>query len=306
MRLVSRFPERQAQIEQLGETDAKFREVCLDYEEVVQATEYWRRSSSPALVDKIDECEKMLQALENEALQRLQEKDAETYHEQHYATDEPKMNADGSLINDPLLDHEPEILLAQPAAGGQLNEDLQWFNEPATWWIEDNTIVVKPDAITDFWQRTHYGFQNDNGHFLYLETDKDFVMQTHSRFKPVHQFDQCGLMVRLDQDNWLKTSIEYQLENPASMGAVVTNLGYSDWSIQSVADQIDEAWYRIERDGRDFVIDTSLDGELWEHIRVCRLHHANGIVKCGLYCCSPIGGGYEVLFDQLEVRELII
>ena len=76
MRLVNRLPEWQAQIERLGETDPKFREVCLDYEEVAQATEYWSRSSSPALADKIDECEKMLQALETEALQRLQEFDA--------------------------------------------------------------------------------------------------------------------------------------------------------------------------------------------------------------------------------------
>ena len=43
---------------------------------------------------------------------------------------------------------------------------LAWHCEPADWKIEHNNLVVATDAETDFWQRTHYGFQVDSGHFL--------------------------------------------------------------------------------------------------------------------------------------------
>ena len=77
IRLIRRFPEQQTQIERLAKEDLEFREVCLDYEEVAQALTYWRQPSSASLVSKIDECETMLQALETEALQRLQESEAD-------------------------------------------------------------------------------------------------------------------------------------------------------------------------------------------------------------------------------------
>jgi len=245
------------------------------------------------------------EGLDHEATLRDYEEIYHAAQKQHYSIDEPKASADYILVNDPIIERGPEILLAHPTINGRLHEFLQWFNEPEHWRIENNSVIIQPNAASDFWQRTHYGFQNDNGHFLYLETNKDIIMQTHVRFKAAHQFDQSGLMIRLDQDNWLKTSIEYQLENPASLGAVVTNFGYSDWSIQFVDQQINEAWFRLERSGKDFVIDASLDGKVWHRIRVCRLHKADGIVQCGLYSCSPIDCGYEAIFEQFEINDAI-
>ncbi|MCK5371554.1 MAG: DUF1349 domain-containing protein, partial [Cyclobacteriaceae bacterium] len=49
----------------------------------------------------------------------------------------------------------------------QLNEKLNWHNEPSNWYLKDEQLQIFPDASTDFWQKTHYGFQADNGHFLY-------------------------------------------------------------------------------------------------------------------------------------------
>ena len=51
-----------------------------------------------------------------------------------------------------------------------LLSNLAWYNEPAQWAIdrEQNIFSLYSDADTDFWQRTHYGFEADSGHFLRL------------------------------------------------------------------------------------------------------------------------------------------
>ena len=133
--------------------------------------------------------------------------------------------------------------LQSTAPSGQATADLdvrlRWYCEPARWSVDHATgsLRIYPDAETDFWQRTHYGFRVDNGHFLFPPVDGRFVMTTHVRFEPVHQYDQAGLMVRLSPDCWLKTSVEYEPGPTNRLGVVVTNTGYSDWSTQEVPER---------------------------------------------------------------------
>lgn len=125
---------------------------------------------------------------------------------------------------------------AQPA----LNGALAWFCEPKSWSIDRalGCLCIVTDAKTDYWQRTHYGFQNDNGHFLFANVEGDFVMTTCVTSRPVHQYDQAGLMVRLSDACWIKTSAEFEPHEPNRLGAVVTNAGYSDWSTQPLGHDV--------------------------------------------------------------------
>ena len=131
-----------------------------------------------------------------------------------------------------------------------LDPRLSWRCEPARWQLQPGRLRVEPDAETDFWQRTHYGFQVDNGHFLFAEVAGPFRLATQVRFEPAHQYDQAGLMVRLSADCWLKTSVEHEPGPINRLGVVVTNAGYSDWSTQDVPGELREIWLRLERTGR--------------------------------------------------------
>src|SRR5262245_29726518 len=86
-----------------------------------------------------------------------------------------------------------------------------WHCEPPSWSIDpaEGCLRLETAAKTDFWQRTHYGFQADDGHFLFTPLPGDWILSAEVRFAPVHQYDQAGLMVRLSADCWLKTSVEY-------------------------------------------------------------------------------------------------
>lgn len=189
---------------------------------------------------------------------------------------------------------------AQPA----LHAALRWHCEPARWSVQPNPccLRIEPEAGTDFWQRTHYGFEADNGHFLYTAVAGDFVLATHVRFRPVHQYDQAGLMVRLSPACWLKTSVEYEPDGPGRLGVVVTNHGYSDWSTQAFP-AAHEVRLRVRREAQDYIVDASRDGRDWEQIRMAHLHEdrEGAAVDAGLYACSPKGAGFVAEFTQLKI-----
>ena len=187
----------------------------------------------------------------------------------------------------------------------QPNSGLNWFCPPNQWTLENGRLTLYPDAKTDYWQRTHYGFQNDNGHFFYVEVSGDFTLTTQVRFFPQNQYDQAGLMVRISPDYWLKTSIEFEPDEPNRLGAVVTRYGYSDWSTQDISKQVNEYQLRIRRETDDYIVEyRPSDGDHWSQIRMAHLEKPQeSVVQCGLYACSPIEAGFRADFEYLKLEK---
>jgi regulation of enolase protein 1 (concanavalin A-like superfamily) len=185
----------------------------------------------------------------------------------------------------------------------QREPDLIWRNTPKKWSIDKGILTLYPDAKTDYWQRTHYGFQNDNGHFLHFEMNGDFVLTTRTHFFPQHQYDQAGLMVRISPHFWIKTSIEYEPHEPNRLGVVVTRYGYSDWSTQDISKSIQSYQLRIRHQANDYIVDYRPSGsESWSQIRMAHLENIDdATIQCGVYACSPIDSGFKAAFDYLRV-----
>ena len=186
----------------------------------------------------------------------------------------------------------------------QHEPDVLWRNKPQKWSIDNGILTFFPDAQTDYWQRTHYGFQNDNGHFLYFEISGEFVLTTRAHFFPQHQYDQAGLMVRISPHFWIKTSIEYEPHEANRLGAVVTRYGYSDWSTQDISKGIQSYQLRIRHKSDDYIVDyRQSDTENWSQIRLAHLENVDDApIQCGLYACSPIDAGFKAVFDYLRVE----
>lgn len=186
-----------------------------------------------------------------------------------------------------------------------LDPRLRWLNPPPTWRVDPSlpALVVQPAAPTDFWQQTHYGFRADNGHFLFTEVTGDFAMTTKVRFHLVHQYDQAGLMVRVGSACWIKTSVEYEPHASPQLGAVVTNNGFSDWSVQDFPRATHEVCLRIRRTASDFIIEFAAnDLADWKLMRIAHLNLENVVpLSCGLYACSPKGAGFQAEFHALTI-----
>ncbi len=182
--------------------------------------------------------------------------------------------------------------------------NLTWTREPKSYNITDDKIEIVTKPNTDLWQRTYYHFRNDNAPVLQMETEeKYFSFVVKTEFDSKHRFDQCGVVVYLDSENWIKGSIEYENDDFQHLGSVVTNMGYSDWATTEIKANIKSMWYRLSRREDDFCIECSQDGEKFSQMRVCHLFKADGKIKFGIYACSPENSSFKATFTNMKMLE---
>jgi regulation of enolase protein 1 (concanavalin A-like superfamily) len=182
---------------------------------------------------------------------------------------------------------------------------LQWTREPAAFTISDDKIEMITAPRTDLWQRTYYHFRNDNAPVLQMETDEkyfSFIVKTHFE-ESHHRFDQCGIVMYLDSENWLKGSIEYENDSFQHLGSVVTNHGYSDWATTTIDANIKEMWYRFSRREDDYCIECSTDGIHFSQMRVCHMWEGGSTIRFGVYACSPEDSSFKAVFTDMQITE---
>lgn len=180
-------------------------------------------------------------------------------------------------------------------------KQYEWRNKPEEFELSDDSLTIQTTPGTDLWQRTHYGFRNDNAPAFLTETGDDFTYQVKTVFDPNFMYDQCGILMYLDSDNWVKASVEYENEAYARLGSVVTNLGYSDWASTDIPATIFEKWYRLSRHAQDFLIENSEDGIHFKQMRMLHMHIPITTVRIGVYACSPLQSSFKAVFSEFRM-----
>ena len=181
---------------------------------------------------------------------------------------------------------------------------LQWTREPENYLISDTKIEIITKPYTDLWQRTYYHFRNDNAPVLQMETeDKFFSFTVKTEFQSKHRFDQCGIVMYLNSENWLKASVEYENDRFQHLGSVVTNSGYSDWATTEIDANIKLMWYRFSRRNDDYCIECSEDGVIFKQMRICHMWNGNEKIRFGIYACSPEASSFKATFTNLKITE---
>lgn len=182
--------------------------------------------------------------------------------------------------------------------------DLIWTREPKNKTITEDTVEIITESNTDLWQRTYYGFKNDNAPILQIETkEKYFSFIVKTQFESKNRFDQCGIAMYLDSENWLKASIEYENDKYQRLGSVVTNEGYSDWATTDISADIKEMWYRFSRRESDYCIENSIDGVNFKQMRICHINKGTNKIRFGIYACSPEESSFKATFSNMMITE---
>ena len=183
-------------------------------------------------------------------------------------------------------------------------KDLQWTRQPESCVISPDRIEIVTRPHTDLWQRTYYHFRNDSAPVLQMETtEKFFSFVVKTEFDSHHRFDQCGVVVYQDSENWLKASIEYENEKFQHLGSVVTNHGWSDWATTEIDAGVRSMWYRLSRRQDDFCLECSEDGVTFRQMRICHLLEGGGSIRFGLYACSPEDSSFTATFTHMALTE---
>ncbi len=181
---------------------------------------------------------------------------------------------------------------------------MVWTREPARYSVAADKIEIITDPNTDLWQRTYYHFRNDNAPVLQIETDeKYFSFTVRTEFESKLRFDQCGIVMYLDSENWLKASVEYENEVFQHLGSVVTNNGYSDWATTEIESVVKSMWYRFSRRESDYCIECSEDGVTFKQMRVCHMWNGADTIRFGVYACSPENSSFRAAFTDMEITE---
>ena len=185
-----------------------------------------------------------------------------------------------------------------------LSQELLWTRKPKNVTISQDAVKIITEPHTDLWQRTYYGFQNDNAPVLQIRTkERYFSFTVKTQFDSKRRFDQCGVAVYLNSENWLKASIEYENDSFQRLGSVVTNHGYSDWATTDIPAGVKEMWYRLSRRESDYCVECSEDGVHFRQMRICHLWDGNDEITFGIYACSPEDSSFSAVFSDIQITE---
>ena len=95
--------------------------------------------------------------------------------------------------------------MAVIGAGAQTLEKMNWFNEPENWNISGGKLTMDVTPNSDYWRISHYGFTVDDAPFYYAEYGGEFEVKVKVSGDYKVRFDQAGMMIRLDHENYIKT-----------------------------------------------------------------------------------------------------
>jgi uncharacterized protein len=187
---------------------------------------------------------------------------------------------------------------AEEKPAPDLIPQMTWMNDPASWKQQDGKLTVTSRPKTDFWRKTVSGTVVDNGHFFHLPAAGDFIFEARVNAHYAGQYDQAGLMVRVDAENWVKCGSEFL--DGARQAAVVFTRDFSDGSAMNDLSQDAPVWWRVVRTRDALETLCSLDGQKYMSVRQGYLVPA-AKAEVGVMCAAPEGGGFASVFDHLRL-----
>lgn len=177
-------------------------------------------------------------------------------------------------------------------------EAMTWLNEPPRWQLHADVLEVTTGEHTDFWRHTGYGFVRDSGHFFFRRTSGPFVAEVVFGGDYEALYDQCGLMVRGGEEQWLKAGIERTEEGPHL--SVVATRKVSDWSVAQAPGDLEHVALRIARDGDALRVEQRDAAGRWVLVRLAALELSQ-TCDVGVMCCSPERGGFQARFRDFRL-----
>lgn len=192
-------------------------------------------------------------------------------------------------------------LTSATAVSAQSLEKMNWYNEPGNWEINGGTLTMDVTPNSDYWRISHYGFTVDDAPFYYAEYGGEFEAKVKISGDYKVRFDQAGMMIRLDHENYIKTGIEF-VDGKYNLSTVVTHKT-SDWSVIALDRPVEYIWIKAVRRLDAVEIFYSFDDKEYTMMRNAWVE-ANHPVKIGMFAACPDGNGFKAKFSDFKVSHL--
>ena len=177
---------------------------------------------------------------------------------------------------------------------------MEWLNEPSSWQRTGDVLTVSVDPGTDFWRETGYGYIRDSGHVYGEVLAGDLDVSVRLRGVLDAQYDQAGVMLRADEQTWLKTGVEF-FEGRPRLSTVLT-LGRSSWMVTDLPGGSEDILLRVSRRG-DAVEVRYLVGDGQPELAALVFMPPDRPVLAGVMCAAPEGPGFRISFHDLQITQ---
>ena len=180
-------------------------------------------------------------------------------------------------------------------------EKMTWFNEPSQWEIKDKKLTMMVTPQSDYWRISHYGFTVDDAPFYYSTYGGEFETKVKITGDYKARFDQMGLMLRVDAQNYIKAGVEF-VDGKFNLSTVVTHKT-SDWSVITLEKAPSFVWIKAVRRLDAVEVFYSFDDKEYIMMRNAYLQD-NTPVQVGLMAACPDGNGFKAIFENFTVKHL--
>ena len=172
-------------------------------------------------------------------------------------------------------------------------EKMTWFNEPSQWEIKEKKLTMMVTPQSDYWRISHYGFTVDDAPFYYTTYGGEFETKVKITGDYKARFDQMGLMLRVDAQNYIKAGVEF-VDGKFNLSTVVTHKT-SDWSVITLEKAPPFVWIKAVRRLDAVEVFYSFDDKEYIMMRNAYLQD-NTPVQVGLMAACPDGNGFKAVF----------
>ena len=178
----------------------------------------------------------------------------------------------------------------------------RWRNTPVDITkTETGALAAEAAEGSDAWRKTSYGFVRDSEHALLRPFAVDSAVEVQIVVNMSAQFEQAGVLIRLDSNRWIKAGLEY-VDGALRLSTVVTD-DYSDWSTAAVPQWLGRrATVRASWADETITVRARVDDEPFELARVAPWKaHTGASVVAGPYLCAPTSAGFRAEFIRWSV-----
>ncbi|MFI3241493.1 MAG: DUF1349 domain-containing protein [Alphaproteobacteria bacterium] len=181
-------------------------------------------------------------------------------------------------------------------------KDFEWENEPYDISFNENGMFVNAEENTDFWLNKSQKICKNNAHFFYTKKITDFECKASFEINDFSDFSQCGIMIKINENNVFKTSLMSQSKNNPKIGSSLTIAGFSDWAIYPLNKIENKIYYKIKKVDNIFFIFYSTDNINFHQIRQFSFTEPLIDVKIGAYFASPSKKTYKSVLKSIEIK----
>jgi parallel beta-helix repeat protein len=179
-----------------------------------------------------------------------------------------------------------------------INDRWMWTNQPQNWQVSSGWLVITPALGTNFWSGV------ESGQFLCQLMSGNFMIQTKVSTTLSTNYQQAGLMIRQDANNWVKTNLEYSGGLTIKTGTN-RNGAASVEKATTLSPGTSLVWLRVVKNGDYFAASYSLNGSTWiQHYSWTQTLH--GYLMVGLCVADGDSGvAFQPSFDYFRYSNLV-